>query len=80
MVDINSPSPVRKGLNAFEIKTYIEMIDERLRELLRHRAEVASGEYHWDSDKSKQEYYHLRKVRTKLRGIVIERATSSVGL
>jgi len=80
MVDITASAPVRKELTMYEIKTSVEMLDERIKELLRHRGEVACGEYRWDSEETKKEYFHLKKVRSKLRGIVINRATSSVGL
>ena len=80
MVDITSSTPVRKELTMYEIKTSVEMLDERIKELLRHRGEFACGEYRWDREDLRQEYFHLKKVRSTLRGIVIRRATSSVGL
>ena len=80
MIDISSPTPVRKELTTYEIKTSVEMIDERIKELLRHRGEVACGEHKWDSEEAKKEYFELKKIRSKLRGIVIRRAANSVGL
>jgi hypothetical protein len=49
------------------MKQIIEMIDERIGELLRHRGENATGDYLWDSDKAKAEFFKLAKQRKDIR-------------
>lgn len=79
MVDL-SPTPVKKDMSMYEIKGSVDMIDERIKELLRHRGEVACGDYEWDCEVSKKEYFRLLKVRDRLRSLVIDRATKAMGL
>ena len=58
---------IRKPASVWEMKQIIEMIDERTRELLRHRGENATGDYLWDSDKAKAEFFKLAKQRKDIR-------------
>jgi len=74
------PAKVKKEMSMYEIKSSLEMIDERIKELLAHRGEVSCGGYEWDSGGFKEEYFKLKKVRKKLRGVAIQRAVVSTGL
>ena len=50
----------------WQIKTQIDAIDARRKELERHRAEAAGGEVIWDNQTARKEYYELRDKRKKL--------------
>lgn len=43
-----------------------DAMDERLKELSNHRAEVAGGDYVWTNNDAKQEYFALRKNRAEI--------------
>jgi len=58
---------IRKPASVWEMKQIIELIDERIGELLRHRGENATGDYLWDSDKAKAEFFKLAKQRKDIR-------------
>ncbi len=58
---------LRKPASVWEMKQVIEMIDERQKELLRHRGENAMGEYMWDDQDAKAEWFSLNKKRTAIR-------------
>jgi len=63
---------IRKPASVWEMKQVIEMIDERTGELLRHRGENATGDYLWDSDKAKAEFFKLAKQRKDIRKKVLD--------
>ncbi len=63
---------IRKPTSVWELKQIIEMIDERTGELLRHRGENAVGDYHWDSDKAKAEFFKLVKQRKEIRKKILD--------
>ena len=56
----------------WELKQKMEAIDERLKVLSHHRAEVAGGDYVWTNDDAKKEYYDLRKKRTDINRQILE--------
>jgi len=58
--------PVKKPYSIWELRQVLDSIDERRKKLIWHRSEVAGGEYHWNSDEAKKEYYHLGKQRGKV--------------
>lgn len=58
---------LRNPTSVWELKQVIEMIDERMTELRRHRGEDAIGDYMWDSDTAKAEYISLNKKRNAIR-------------
>jgi len=64
LFDINRP--VRKPASIWEMQRVIEALDMKLSKCLQHRGEVAGGEYHWDDNGIKKEYFELRKKRTML--------------
>ena len=55
-----------KPLSTWEITKKIEAIEARQKELLKRRAEVAGGDYVWDSPEIKAEYYELGTKRKQL--------------
>ena len=63
---------LRKPTSVWELKQVIELIDERSKELLRHRGEVATGDYLWDNDEAKAEYFKLSRRRRAIRQKIIE--------
>ena len=63
---------LRKPASVWEMKQVIEMIDERTVELLRHRGENACGDYLWDSDKAKAEFFKLAKQRNEIRKKILD--------
>ena len=63
---------LRKPTSVWELKQIIELIDERTKELCRHRGENACGDYIWDNDKAKAEYYKLKKQRNEIRGKILD--------
>jgi len=63
---------IRKPTSVWELKQIIELIDERMTELRRHRGENACGDYMWDSDKAKAEYYKLKERRTEIRKKILD--------
>ena len=63
---------IRKPASVWEMKQIIEMIDEHTGELLRHRGENACGDYLWDSDKAKAEFFKLVKQRKGLRKKILD--------
>jgi len=70
-MSLNLPE-IRKPASVWEMKQIIEMIDERTVELLRHRGENACGDYHWDSDKAKAEFFKLAKQRKEIRQKILD--------
>jgi len=70
-MSLNLPEP-SKPMSVWEMKQIIEMIDERTGELLRHRGENAVGDYHWDSDKAKAEFFKLAKQRKEIRKKILD--------
>ena len=63
---------IRKPTSVWELKQIIELIDERMTELRRHRGENACGDYMWDSDKAKAEYIKLNEQRIAIRKKVLD--------
>jgi len=63
---------IRKPASVWEMKQIIEMIDERTGELLRHRGENATGDYLWDCDKAKAEFFKLVKQRKEIRQKILD--------
>ena len=63
---------IRKPASVWELKQIIELIDERIGELLRHRGENACGDYLWDSDKAKAEFFKLVKNRKDIRKRILD--------
>ena len=63
---------LRKPASVWEMKQIIEMIDERIGELVRHRGENACGEYLWDSDEAKAEFFKLVKNRKDIRQKILD--------
>ena len=55
-----------KPLSTWEITKKIEAIGNRQKELLKRRAEVAGGDYVWDSPQIKAEYYELVDKKKQL--------------
>ena len=55
-----------KPLSTWEITKKIEAIEDRTKELLKRRAEVAGGDYVWDSPQIKAEYYELVAKKKQL--------------
>ncbi len=55
-----------KPLSTWEITKKIEAIEARQKELLKRRAEVAGGDFVWDSPEIKAEYYQLATKRKQL--------------
>ena len=55
-----------KPLSTWEISKKIEAIEDRQKELLKRRAEVAGGDYVWDSPEIKSEYYELVAKKKQL--------------
>lgn len=55
-----------KPLSTWEISKKIEAIEDRMKELLKRRAEVAGGDYVWDSPEIKSEYYELVAKKKQL--------------
>jgi len=70
-VSLNLPDP-KKPTSVWELTQIIELIDERTGELCRHRGENACGDYMWDSEKAKAEYYKLKKQRTAIRKKILD--------
>ena len=50
----------------WQIKQVLEAVEEDLKDLRHHRAEVAGGDYHWAAPRYKQEYYAKLKQRKQL--------------
>jgi len=63
---------LRKPTSVWELKQVIELIDERCKELLRHRGEVATGDYLWDNKEAKAEFFRLSKKRSAIRKKIID--------
>ena len=63
---------LRKPTSVWELKQIIELIDERMTELRRHRGENATGEYMWDSDAAKAEYMKLHGQRVAIRKKILD--------
>ena len=63
---------IRKPTSVWEMKQIIELIDERMTELRRHRGENACGDYMWDSDKAKAEYIKLNEQRIAIRKKILD--------
>ena len=63
---------IRKPTSVWELKQIIELIDERMTELRRHRGENACGDYMWDSDKAKSEYIKLNEQRIAIRKKILD--------
>ena len=63
---------LRKPTSVWELKQIIELIDERCKELRRHRGEVATGDYLWDNREAKAEYFKLSKRRKAIRQKIID--------
>ena len=55
-----------KPLSTWEISKKIEAIEDRQKELLKRRAEVAGGDYVWDSPEIKFLYYELVAKKKQL--------------
>ena len=55
-----------KPLSTWEITKKIEAIEDRMKELLKRRAEVAGGDFVWDSPQIKAEYYELVAKKKQL--------------
>ena len=70
-MSLNLPEP-KKPVSVWEMKQIIELIDERSAELLRHRGENAVGDYHWDNDKAKAEFFKLVKQRKEIRQKILD--------
>jgi hypothetical protein len=70
-MSLNLPE-IRKPASVWELKQIIELIDERIGELLRHRGENACGDYLWDSDKAKAEFFKLAKQRKDIRKKILD--------
>ena len=70
-MSLNLPE-IRKPAPVWEMKQIIAMIDERSGELLRHRGENAVGDYHWDRDKAKAEFFKLVKQRKEIRKKILD--------
>ena len=64
-------SSAQKPRSTWDIKQQIEAIDDRLNELRKHRAEVAGGDYVWDSLAFKIEYKALFSKRKQLNAQLI---------
>tara|TARA_R110000751_G_scaffold30626_1_gene78173 strand:- start:276 stop:503 length:228 start_codon:yes stop_codon:yes gene_type:complete len=58
--------PVRKPISIWEMQRVLEAVEVKITECLQHRGECAGGDYHWDDDDIKKEYFALRKKRTML--------------
>ena len=58
--------PVRKPISIWEMQRVLEAVEVKITECLQHRGECAGGEYIWDDDDIKKEYFALRKKRTML--------------
>jgi hypothetical protein len=58
--------PVKKPYSIWELRQVLDSIDERRKKLIWHRSEVAGGEYHWNNEEAKKEYYQLGKQRGKV--------------
>ena len=63
---------LRKPASVWEMKQIIELIDERIGELVRHRGENATGDYLWDDDKAKAEFFKLAKDRKHIRQKILD--------
>ena len=63
---------LRKPTSVWELKQVIELIDERCKELLRHRGEVATGDYLWDNKEAKAEFFRRSKKRSAIRKKIID--------
>tara|TARA_R110002020_G_scaffold34480_3_gene104841 strand:+ start:1238 stop:1462 length:225 start_codon:yes stop_codon:yes gene_type:complete len=70
-MSLNLPEP-KKPASVWELKQIIELIDERMTELRRHRGENACGDYIWDSDKAKAEYIKLHGQRIAIRKKILD--------
>lgn len=70
-MSLNLPE-LKKPVTVWELKQIIELTDERMKELCRHRGENACGDYMWDSDKAKAEYYKLKERRTEIRQKILD--------
>ena len=49
----------------------VDAIDDRMKELCRHRGENACGDYMWDNEKAKAEFCKLKKQRRDIREKII---------
>ena len=58
--------PVRKPISIWEMQRVLEAIEVKITKCIQHRGECAGGEYIWDDDDIKKEYFALRKKRTML--------------
>ena len=70
-MSLNLPDPKRPS-SVWELKQIIEHTDERMKELCCHRGENACGDYLWDSDKAKAEFFKLVKQRKEIRKRVLD--------
>ena len=59
-------------MSTWEIKQRVDAINERMKELLRSRAEVAGGDYIWTPVEHKTEYFDLLAKRKKLNAQLID--------
>jgi len=55
--------PLKKPVSVWELTQVLANVVERRQELLRHRGEVAGGNYVWDNEKARLEYNGLGKTR-----------------
>ena len=55
--------PLKKPVSVWELTQVLANVVERRQELLRHRGEVAGGNYVWDNEKARLEYNELGKTR-----------------
>ncbi len=60
-----APQPDKSSAqkSPWELKQQLEAIEERMNELKKRRAEVAGGDYVWDNQESRREFYELCKKR-----------------
>jgi hypothetical protein len=65
-------------MSTYDLKFGMEMIDEKLKELERHRGEVACGDHRWDDPAAKKEWFELKAVRSGLRQVGIDRVVAHV--
>lgn len=70
-MSLNLPE-IKKPTSVWELTQIMELLDERMKELCRHRGETAVGDYIWDNDKTKAEYYKLKKRRSEIRQKILD--------
>ena len=68
--------PVRKPASVWELKKVLEAKDERRKELAWHRSECAGGNFVWNNDEAKKEFYDLggkrKRVLSKLATAMLD--------